>query len=190
MKTGAERDKLWMRMLDGIDDKAVEAAVEHILTMDREYPPTIGILRTKALEILSGELGALTGAEAWADVAEKISGRDVELSERQKQALKATGTIYDLKRSQNPSSDRARFILAYDSIVSRKKLERSMMPSAANFEDGQIGPGNSENKTHALPPSKAEKERTAEEQRAVDEARKECMEKLGGLLGNKTLGGE
>jgi len=133
MKMSDERHRLWMELLEGIDDGSVMAAALHIVSTRSDWPPDIALLRTTALTIAAGEQAAPTGSEAWAGIATLIGGRDVDLTPRQLQALKSVGTLYDLKRSTNSTSDRARFIEAYDAIAERERKTREMLPAVAQL---------------------------------------------------------
>ena len=131
MKISNERHLLWMEMLKGIGDDNITAAAMHILSTRSDWPPDVALLRCTALSISNGELAAKSGAESWATILTLISGVDTPLSMRERKALDATGSLYDLKRSSNAAADRARYIDAYDALADRAQRTREMLPAVA-----------------------------------------------------------
>lgn len=131
MKMTDERHSLWINLLDGINDEWVMGAALHIVSTRSDWPPDIALLRTTALSLAAGELAAPSGSEAWATILRLISCKSVPLTPREREALKATGSLYDLRRSSNATADRARFVAAYDRIAEREKKTREMLPGVA-----------------------------------------------------------
>lgn len=130
-----ERKQLWMQLLDGIGNEVIEGAALHILSTRSDWPPDIALLRCTALSIASGELAALTGAESWASILALISGKEVALTQRERTAMDSTGSLYDLKRSNNIAADRARYIDAYDALATRAKQTRELLPAVARLNE-------------------------------------------------------
>lgn len=125
----AERSKTWRQMLRGIDPTVITAAVYHLISSrDSEWPPTVGMVRQVALQFANGELHTPTGYDAWANIQKKFQYEDFPLTDLELAALKQIGTIYDLKRSTNPATDRAHFIKAFNELVNRQQLERVTLP--------------------------------------------------------------
>ena len=135
MEMTEERVQLWMDLLDGVGDEVVQGAALHIISTRSDWPPDIALLRTTALSIANGELAALTGAESWGNILALISGNDVPLTARETQALKATGSMYDLKRSSSQAADRARYIDAYDALAKRSQQTRELLPAVATLNE-------------------------------------------------------
>jgi len=138
MEISDERHQIWMTLLDGIGNEVVEGAALHILSTRSDWPPDIALLRTTALALAAGELAAMTGAESWGNILRLIGGMNVmnvPLTTREAAAFKATGSLYDLKRSTNTAADRARYITAYDALATRAQQTRELLPSVASLNE-------------------------------------------------------
>jgi hypothetical protein len=135
-KMTESRRNIWKMMTDGIPDEALLAATYKIVAENDTWPPTIGMLRTTALALISGSLTPPTGVEAWESVIElmrRSGGKASELDSMTQRALCYVGGLYDLRNSNNEHSDRARFIEAFDIFVRREKEERELLPAVRNF---------------------------------------------------------
>ena len=88
-----DRQALWMQLLEGISDEHVMGAALHIVSTRSDWPPDVALLRSVALSLAAGELAAPVGAEAWSNALALISGKKVELTPREQEAMKATGKI-------------------------------------------------------------------------------------------------
>ena len=128
-----ERHQIWMTLLDGIGNEVVEGAAMHIISTRSDWPPDIALLRTTALSIANGELAAMTGAESWGTILKLIGGMNPPLTTREAAAFKATGTLFDLKRSTNIAADRARYIAAFDALAKRDRQTRELLPAVATL---------------------------------------------------------
>ena len=135
MEISDERHQIWMTLLDSIGNEVVEGAALHILSTRSDWPPDIALLRTTALALSSGELAAMTGAESWGNILRLIGGMNVPLTTREAAAFKATGSLYDLKRSTNTAADRARYISAYDALATRAQQTRELLPAVASLNE-------------------------------------------------------
>ena len=187
-----ERAELWSKMLAGIDDCYILAAVTDILTTRDGFPPTVATVRRRALELSRGELVPPSGVEAWEGVRAVLAGTANGIEPRTLRAVRATaGSLADLRRSTSPAADRARFIEAFDAAVERERRERDAMPSvravaaSARGDDALIA--------LAAPDEEPRPEsRTAEEQAEIDAARATALAAMAGLVAASTdaMGGE
>lgn len=125
--TTPERLKVWAQMLKGFDSEIILGAAYHLVSTN-EWPPNIAQVREQCVLMSHGEPYEPTGQEAWENIWRKVAGEEIELTDLEKRALKQTSSIYDLKRSSNPSTDRAHFIKAFDQLVAARKLERQTLP--------------------------------------------------------------
>jgi len=118
----------WEQVLSDIDPGVIPAAALHLISTRKDWPPDPATLREQCILMSHGQLQEPTGSEAWERIREKFHTDDLELTDMEKQALKQTSSIYDLKRSTNPSTDRAHFIKAFDLLVAKRKLDRQTLP--------------------------------------------------------------
>jgi hypothetical protein len=126
---------IWLKMLRDFESEPVLAAVYHLCSTRQDWPPDIATVRDKAASLANGELSPPTGAEAWERIRQKIGGMEVELTPLEKKALAQVSTIYDLRRSENPTADRARYCKAFDALVAKQQLERVTLPEVKQFAD-------------------------------------------------------
>ena len=133
------RAKMWRQMLSGLKSNVILAAVYQLIsTTDSQWPPTIGMVRTKAVQFTNGDLHTPTGQEAWENILKKFQYEDYPLTDLEKAALAQVGTIYDLKRSQNTMVDRSNFTKAFDTLVEKQQVERATMPNVKALVEHNI----------------------------------------------------
>lgn len=121
--------ELWVLMLRDFKPSVIQHAVYHLISLGREFPPNIGQVRDQCAVMTHGELQDPVGAESWERIKQKMTGNpDLQLTELEKKALAQTSSIYDLKRSTNPTIDRAHYIKAFDHLVSKRHLDRQTLP--------------------------------------------------------------
>ena len=123
-----ERIEMWQVMFRAIPGGIILAAAYHLCSDGREWSPTVGMLRNTALDMMDGRMHPPSGTDAWEKIQMLIQQQDVELTDIEKQALRQTGALCDLRRSSNPASDRATFCKAFDSLVKRQDADRQMLP--------------------------------------------------------------
>lgn len=125
------RIKIWTQMLSDLDSEPILAAGYHLVSTGGEWPPAIGTVRLIAKRLTIGELHPQTAMEAWENVQLKIQHKDVELSWQEKKALSRVGSIYDLRRSEKQSFDRANFIKSFEDVIKTEEQELVTMPNVA-----------------------------------------------------------
>lgn len=126
--TGLERLKVWCQMLKGFDGELILGAAYH-LASTCNWPPTIAQMREQCVLMSHGDLRNPTGAESWERIRRKMTSEpDLELTDLERTALSQTSSLYDLKRSTNPSTDRAHYIKAFDSLAAQRHQERITLP--------------------------------------------------------------
>jgi hypothetical protein len=123
------RKKVWLRMLGDYPSEVVYAAAYHLIAISPNWPPNVAKMRETIVGLMHGELDTPNGAEAWEKILLKIQDETaVQLTELEKKALAQTGTLYDLRRSENSAVDRARYINAFEALVKKQHLERTTLP--------------------------------------------------------------
>jgi hypothetical protein len=130
------RQKVWANLLEGFDPRVILSACEHLVSTRPDWPPDIATMRETVIDFTHGELHQPSGQEAWENIKRKIQGEDFQLSDLEKAALKQVSTIYDLKRSENPTSDRVQYIKAFDRIIEKRRLERITLPAVKQLVAG------------------------------------------------------
>jgi hypothetical protein len=58
----------------------------------------------------------------------------------EKAAVNQIGSLYDLRRSTNPASDRAQFIKAFEKMVAKKRLELTALPNVRQLVESRAKP--------------------------------------------------
>ena len=123
------RKKVWLHILKGFPTETILGAAYHLISTRPDWPPDIATMRDTVINFIHGELHQPTPQEAWENILRKIQDDDVELSDLEKAALKQVSTVYDLRRSENSSSDRAQYIKAFDQLLKKQQLERATLPA-------------------------------------------------------------
>jgi len=119
------RTKIWAQILGEYPAEILQAAGYHLLSTGT-FPPAVSEMREQCARIIAGELYEHTASEAWCLASAVIRG-DQEystLDDMCKRALKAAGNLCDLKKSRNPTTDRAAFVTAYNHLLKRQKQDR------------------------------------------------------------------
>lgn len=122
------RIKLWTALLEDIHPDLAMTAALQLCSTGREWPPTIGMMRDKALALQEGELTPPGAHEAWSHVQARIQSDEAPLTDLEHEVLKQVGTVFDLRTSQNPAADRAQFLKAFEAAVERHRIERVTPP--------------------------------------------------------------
>lgn len=115
----AMRERAWLNVLGDVD---AEMAMKVVTSMaDREFPPTIGEVRTVAARLCHPAGPAPDLDAAWAELRGWHGGplSHPALDE----AAKAVGSSYDFRMSDNPEAMRAQFRQAYESVLARQQRE-------------------------------------------------------------------
>jgi hypothetical protein len=121
----------WERSLVDIDPDVIPVAALHLISTRKDWPPDLATLREQCVLMSTGELQEPTGPEAWEHVMDKVNHKDIELTDFEKTALKQIGkTIRDIGQTSisNLSSDRSRYIEAFNHLVAKRKLDRQTLP--------------------------------------------------------------
>jgi hypothetical protein len=120
--------------------------VEEIGNTSEKFPPSVGQIRTRAIELSHGDVTRPTGSEAWERVCQwnretgpinavprRVS--DIVLTELEKRALKQIGGTWAIDHTQSPDMLRAQFIKFYDQQISKTAVERNLAPWTKQLVD-------------------------------------------------------
>lgn len=130
--------EMYVRILVDLDPLILEAAVVSLLSQPLDFMPTAGKIRHAAAALISQASGDIDAYEAWeivrrcleAGAGHPIVGRSFDGSgdENVDQAVRYLGGWRALTLSDNPVSDRARFIQCWDRMAKRERDDRAMLP--------------------------------------------------------------
>ena len=123
---------MWANVLAGIDAADALLAVESLLAEGREFPPTVGQIRVRALELgqAAGDEGAVpTGIEAWGEILELIQRRGWMQAPAIEdyshpvvgEMVKHLGGWMRVCESETGMADRAHFLREYDAVATRHR---------------------------------------------------------------------
>lgn len=137
---GAGKDtiKSYVIVLADVEPAALQAAIGALMTEQREFMPGAAMIRSRAMDILGGANDLPTEYDAL-EIAFKAvrDGRGHPIHGQSKewdippivdQAVRMIGGWTSLAMSENPVSDRARFVDAYRMVRERQVKERLLLP--------------------------------------------------------------
>jgi hypothetical protein len=129
--------KVYQRYLRDLDLKDLSAAVAHHISTNKWFP-AISDLRSTVADLQAKAAGVPSPTEAWGLVL-RFAGGEVELTVHPfvNQAVQQISSWYNLRMSTTQVADRARFLQAYERIVSDAKEGAMMLPEVK----GYIGAG-------------------------------------------------
>jgi hypothetical protein len=136
-KMSEERTKLWRQMLKGTPPEVLLGTAYHLVSTRPDWPPDIARVRKTAMYVSSGELKPMSGPESWERIMMKIQRKEIELTDTEREALKQTASIYDLRRSQNMGIDRARYIQAFEGVQKRREDDALVLPEVRQLVASQ-----------------------------------------------------
>jgi hypothetical protein len=150
MRVTERTEGIWLKMLEDLDADALLAAANHLVSTRPDWPPDIATLRGTVVDFAHGYLEPPSGHEAWEHVLVKMSEDElpdlttgehdekISLTALEKAAVNQIGSLYDLRRSTNPASDRAQFIKAFEKMVAKKRLELTALPNVRQLDNKSL----------------------------------------------------
>lgn len=123
------RINVWSEMLSDLNSEHILAAGYHIISNGEKFPPPVGEVRRTAKRIERGSVNPPSALESWERVMMKVRQKDIELTRLEKKALSRIGSIYDLRRSENMSFDRAAYIKSFEEILQSEEKQMMTMPN-------------------------------------------------------------
>ena len=119
----------WQKILADVDSKCMFAAAADIVSTGKsEWPPPIGVIRCRALDLNAGELAPISPYEAWGRVSESI-GKKSDLTELEKLALNNIGGTWTLKNGD--AYTMSHFLKAYQEILDKERRLRTVLPAVS-----------------------------------------------------------
>jgi hypothetical protein len=123
----------WFLLLRDLDAEATLKATMDILSEPREWPPTPGQVRDRAVDISRGKLVPISPTEAWEHVLNSSVDSSVILDENEKRALRVCGGAWAVKTSSHVESVRMTFIAHYKALCVAEKRIAATIPEVARF---------------------------------------------------------
>ena len=136
----------WQAILDDIPPDLALAAVRSLATSGREFAPPVGVIRQKALQLVSAATGGVAPDvdEAWAEVRLAASSRGY-MAGQPEWSHPAVGAAVrsigwkDLCHSTNHDALRAHFFKVYGTAQARVEAERDLPPAARAVAELHVG---------------------------------------------------
>ncbi len=137
--------EVYYRMLNDIDAAELKPAAMHCAAeIGRKFAPSVGELREAVLFLRRAARNVPSSYEAWEEVQKQIRvnggqfGKPVWSSLIVEKAVNALGW-YNLRMSEDPIPDRARFIQAYEQFCQRAETEEMFLPEVRGFIEARGG---------------------------------------------------
>lgn len=125
--------KAWRDDFADLSQEAVWAAARHLSSGDRAFPPSPGMVRQKAFDLLDADKGIPSAVEAWGEVQKMFTAHRSQMKwshPHVEAAVEAMGGFRNM--GQEPvdmiASTRARFIQVYEVIAKREREQERMLP--------------------------------------------------------------
>lgn len=131
VETSDQISETWFLLLRDLDEVSVFNATLDILSESREWPPTPGQIRDRAIDIARGELVSISPTEAWERVCASAQGDSVQLNQKERRALKVCGGTWEIKNSQRIGATRAVFMQHYEALCRSEKRIAATVPEVA-----------------------------------------------------------
>jgi hypothetical protein len=119
---------VWLDLLKDIDPKCLIQATRQLASQPGQWPPTVGEVRSLAVDLSMGEYAPVSEFEAWERALRVSIGEPIVTSEEEKRALNMIGGTWQIKHSENLSFDRRAFVSHYSELIKRKKRIDSALP--------------------------------------------------------------
>ncbi len=141
--TSKQYDKMvvvWADILEDLPFELVKAAMREWCSRDEPWFPSVGQIRTIALDLTASEADRMTAGEAWDEVCRAFRNhghwRAFDWTHPNiGRAVKAMGGWAYLCNSENPMADRARFMDSFKALQQRTEHDRRMLPSVRDYVD-------------------------------------------------------
>jgi len=124
----------WYKLLCDVDpDCMFAAAADLVSTSISDWPPTIGAIRSRALELAAGELAPVSAYEAWERVRKVPHDDTVVLRDIEKAALSQIGGTWELQNGSGATI--YHFVRAYDALLIKQRRIRTVLPVVASVAE-------------------------------------------------------
>ena len=119
---------VWIDLLRDVDAECVLQASRQLASQSGQWPPTVGDVRSLAVDLSMGRYSPVSPYEAWERALRVSHGDAIDTSTEERRALKMIGGIWQIKHSANISWDRKAFLEHYASLVDKNKRIDSALP--------------------------------------------------------------
>lgn len=127
----------WSTMVCDLDSRVVAAAVQALASEGREFPPPIGLIRKRAVEVAAKASGTSVPDvdQAWLEVQSAIQRHGFRGENRPPWSHPAVAGIVEsigwreLCYSDNAEALRAHFMRMYGTVSARADVEQAMPPA-------------------------------------------------------------
>ena len=126
---------VWLDLLKDIDPKCLIQATRQLASQPGQWPPTVGDVRSLAVDLSMGQYAPVSEYEAWERALRVSRGEQIATSEEEKRALNMIGGTWQIKHSENLSFDRKAFTSHYSELINRKKRIESALPEVKQIAD-------------------------------------------------------
>jgi len=127
-QTNDEIVTIWLDLLKDVDAECLIQATRQLASQPGQWPPTVGEVRSLAVDLSMGEYAPVSEFEAWERALRVSRGEPIVTSEEEKRALNMIGGTWQIKHSENLSFDRRAFVSHYSELIKRKKSIDGALP--------------------------------------------------------------
>lgn len=145
-QTNTEIVKIWLDLLKDVDAEYLIQATRQLASQPGQWPPTVGDVRSLAVDLSMGQYAPVSEYEAWERALRVSRGEQIVTSEEEKRALNMIGGTWQVKHSENLSFERRAFVSHYSELVRKKKSIDMALPEVKQIADLNAP---------ALPPSRS-----------------------------------
>ena len=124
-------------MLKDLDTELLQPAVIQLISSNTFFP-SIAEIRGKAADLVLGQEGRPSAIAAYQIAMQGDKLSFINQPDVKRAVVMSCGSTYDMRKSTNPTADRARFIEAYNQILGERRMDVISTPAVKAF----IGAGN------------------------------------------------
>lgn len=129
---------VWTMILEDIPAELLGIAAKEWCSKDDPFFPSVGQIRTGALDLIATDADRITAADAWDEICRAFRSvghtRSPEWSHPDiGRAVQGVGGWRYLCTSDNPMADRARFMDTFKVYRRRAETDRRMLPATREF---------------------------------------------------------
>lgn len=161
----------WLDLLRDLDAECVLQATRQLASHPGQWPPTLGDIRSLAVDLSMGTFAPVSKYEAWERAIRLARGEVVATSPEERRALDTIGGTWQIKNAENLSFDRNVFMGHYEELVTKNKQIATALPAVKQVADMN---------TPALPP--APKPNYANELEKLHEVNRGTPEEISEIL--------
>jgi hypothetical protein len=138
-------NEVYFQDLKDIPSEELILAAQHCRSeQGRKFAPSVGEIRGAVMELRKASMNTPSAYEAWQEVCKQLLdnggdfGNPVWSTPIVEKAVKALGWR-NLRMSEDPVSDRMRFIQAYEQLQARAERDTMLIPEVRGFIESKGG---------------------------------------------------